>query len=174
MPAPGTNRKGRVLIFCGVPGSGKTTIARLVAQALGSAVHIQADTFRFMIPRPAYTFVEGRFVYESMFLVGRQALKSGYDAILDATFLKEDYRQEAENNLARYCSSSTVVCVTCDLEVAKARNLAREPVVPEASFERLAGAFEEPDEGIFVRSDKRTPESAADYIVHKVGKRFTG
>jgi predicted kinase len=78
------------VIFCGIPGSGKTTIAHLVAEAMGSAVHIQTDTLRFMIPKPAYTWPEARFVYESIFLVGRQALQSGYDAILDGTFPKED------------------------------------------------------------------------------------
>jgi predicted kinase len=157
------------LIFCGIPGSGKTTIARLVASAIGSAVHIQADTIRFMIPEPAYTWAEAKFVYESMFQIGRQALKSGYDVILDGTFLKEDYRAEAVRKLGRYCSSATVVCIKCDTEVARARNSQRNAAVPEASFNRLAGTFERPKKAIFVRSDRRTAESAAAYVLHRLG-----
>jgi predicted kinase len=157
------------LIFCGIPGSGKTTIARLVATAIGSAVHIQTDTIRSMIPEPAYTWAEARFVYESMFQVGRQALKGGYDVILDGTFLKEDYRAEAEKKLGRYCSSAIVVCITCDAEVARARNSQRSATVPEASFNRLSAIFERPKKAIFVRSDGRTAESAATYILHRLG-----
>jgi predicted kinase len=161
------------LIFCGIPGSGKTTIARLVATAIGSAVHIQTDTIRFMIPEPAYTWAEARFVYESMFQVGRQALKMGYDVILDGTFLKEDYRAEAERKLGRYCSSAIVVCVTCDTEVARVRNSQRNATVPEASFNRLSATFERPKKAIFVRSDGRTPESAAAYLLHRLGSGET-
>ena len=164
-----TNTKGRLLIFCGIPGSGKTTIARLVAEALGSAAHIQTDTIRLMIPAPAYTWEEARFVYESMFLVGRQALKSGYDAILDGTFLREDYRAEAETKLLRYFSSSDVICVLCDPELARARNSQRETAVPDASFDRLSASFERPRSALFVHSDKGTPEEAADYLLRRLG-----
>lgn len=123
-----------------------------------------------MIPAPSYTRAEARFVYESVFLVGRQALKSGYDAILDGTFLKEDYRAEAEMKLARYCSDAFVVCVLCDKEVARRRNSHRDTSVPDASFDRLAASFEKPENAIFVRSDSTAPESAAHYILRAVAK----
>jgi predicted kinase len=165
----GTKTKGRLLIFCGIPGSGKTTIARIVAPALGRAVHVQTDTLRLMIPAPEYTWAEAKFVYESVFLVGRQALKSGYDTILDGTFLREDYRAEAEGKLARYCSSSDVVCVVCDPEVARARNSLRATTVPEASFDRLSASFERPRRALFVHTDKGTPEEAADYLLRRLG-----
>lgn len=128
-------------------------------------MHIQTDTLRFMIPKPAYTWPEARFVYESVFLVGRQALQSGYDAILDGTFLKEDYRAEAQERLKRYYAAVTIVCVVCDLEVAKARNLQRNVTVPDASFSRLAASFERPKKAIFVHSDTHTPGSAARYVL---------
>ena len=133
-------------------------------------MHIQTDALRFMIPVPAYTWKEARFVYEAMFLVGRQALKSGYDAILDGTFLKEDYRTEARRKLARYCSAAFVVCVLCDVEVARARNSQRGPTVPDASFNRLSASFEKPRDAIFVHSDRRTPESAAGYLLRTLGR----
>ena len=164
-----TTTKGRLLIFCGVPGSGKTTIAHLVAESIGSAIHIQTDALRFMIPTPSYTAVESKLVYQCMFMVGREALKSGYDAILDGTFLKEDYRSEAVGKLSRYCSSCHVVCVLCDREVARKRNSQRSAIVPDASFDRMSASFEKPKNAILVHSDRRTAESAARYVLRKLG-----
>jgi predicted kinase len=137
-------------------------------------VHIQTDAVRSMVSSPAYTWEEAKFVYESAFLVGRQALKSGYDAILDGTFLREDYRAEAERRLSRYCSSSDVVCVLCDPELARTRNSQRETTVPDASFDRLGASFERPRTAIFVRSDRGTPEEAAGYVIHRLGLDGSG
>jgi predicted kinase len=169
-----TKTKGRLLIFCGIPGSGKTTIARIVAAALGRAVHVQTDALRLMIPAPEYTWAEAKLVYESAFVVGRQALKSGYDAILDGTFLRDEYRAEAEGRLARYCSSSDVVCVLCDREVARVRNSQRETTVPDASFDRLSASFERPRRAVFVRTDRGTPEQAAGYVIRRLAIERSG
>lgn len=139
-----------------------------MASRLGSAVHIQTDVIRSMIPAPVYTRAEARFVYEAMFLVGLQALKSGYDAILDATFLREDYRSEARRKLGGYAFDVFTVCVLCDPRVAMARNAAREPAVPEASLRRLAASFERPEDAIFVRSDRVSPEKASEAILRRV------
>jgi len=166
-----TKKKGRLLIFCGIPGSGKTTIARLVAKELGSAVHVQTDTIRFMIAVPAYDWPEGRFVYESMFLVGREALKRGYDVILDGTFLKEHYREEALQKLGHHYSLAFVVCVVAEEEVAMERNTLREAVVPEESFRRLAASFEMPKKAIVVRSDEMPQESAAKFVLESLVRR---
>jgi len=159
------------VIFCGIPGSGKTTIAHLVAGGLSQSVHIQTDNIRFMISAPAYTREESKFVYGAMFLVGREALKRGYDVILDGTFLKDDYRQEALEKLQRYYSSAAVVCVVCDLETARERNASRNAVVPQESFIRLSNSFERPKRGILVDSGKRDAESASRYVLHRLRRR---
>jgi predicted kinase len=133
-------------------------------------VHVQTDALRSMIPEPDYSWAEGRFVYESMYLVGRQALKSRYDVILDGTFLKEGYRSEAEMRLKRHCADRNVVCVLCDRDIARERNADRENAIPEDSFDRLSAAFEKPASAIFVSSDRMTPAAAASHILESMGK----
>ena len=142
-----------------------------MAASIGSVVHVQTDTIRFMIPSPSYTWPESRFVYEATFLVGIRALKSGYDVILDGTFLKEDYRVEAETKLGRWYSVSIVVCIVCDREVARTRNLQRHARIPAESFNRLSDSFEKPKKGIVIHSDDQSIEAAAASVLRGLERR---
>ena len=165
------------MIFCGIPGSGKTTIALLVAGGLCPAVHIQTDGIRSMINRPSYSWAEARFVYESAFLVAREALRRGYDSILDGTFLREEHRREAIRKLGWYSSSSLVVWVSCDIETARKRNISRGVAVPQDSFERLSGRFERPNKGLVLDTKTTGPDAAAKVVLSRLarsGGRETG
>src|SRR5207245_10421111 len=128
-----------LVMLCGITGSGKTTIARLVAKNLRDCFHIQTDTHRSMISRPGYTKEESALVYKDCILIAREALKAGYDAILDGTFLRDEYRDEAVEKLSRYFSSHLVVYVACDPETAYRRNLSRWDRLPTT---RLASRCE--------------------------------
>lgn len=64
----------KLLIFCGIPGTGKSTIAKLVAARLEGTVHIQTDAVRSMISNPAYTNGESEFVYAICVLMAGEAL----------------------------------------------------------------------------------------------------
>ena len=159
--------KSRLILFCGLPSSGKSTIARLVASELGNAVHIQTDIIRYMFPKPSYTRDESSFVYSAMFQVGKEALRRGFDAILDATFLKEDYRAEAVRKLSRFYSKIYIIGVTCALDTVVARNNRRKgaEVVPTETLLRFHSMYENPKNAIVVDSDKLAPESSARFIL---------
>ncbi len=160
---------GRLVIFCGIPGSGKTTIAQIVAENLRDCFHIQTDTLRFMISRPGYTGEESELVYKGCILLAREALKAGYDAILDGTFLRDEYRDEAIEKLSRYFSSYLVVYVACDPETAYRRNASRRERVPKKSFHRLYETMQEPTNALRIDSERTRPKEAAGAILLQLG-----
>lgn len=166
--------KGSLIVFCGLPSSGKTTIARLIASQLKNTVHVQTDTLRFMFPKPSYSREESTFVYNAMFQVGKEALRRGFNVIFDATFLKEDYRSEAATKLARYYSSITYVAVTCNLHLILERNQHRKglEVVSRETILRFHRMFEKPKNAIVVNSSIRTPQDSAQFILRKLEKNF--
>ena len=159
----------RLVIFCGIPGSGKTTIARLVAKDLRDCFHIQTDTLRSMISRPGYTKEESELVYRDCILIAREGLKAGYDAILDGTFLRDEYRDEAIEKLSRYFSSYLIVYVACDPRTAYRRNLSRRERVPKKSFLRLYEMMQEPINALRIDSARTRPREAASAILLQLG-----
>jgi len=162
---------GRLVIFCGIPGSGKTTIARIVAKNLRDCFHIQTDTLRSMISRPGYTKEESALVYKGCILIAREALRAGYDAILDGTFLRDEYRDEAVEKLSRYFSTHLVVYVACDPKTAYRRNLSRRERVPKKSFLRLYEMMQAPVSALRIDSAMTRPREAARAILLQIGVR---
>jgi predicted kinase len=151
----------RLLLFCGIPGSGKTTIATIVAQRLSRAVLVQTDSVRAMIAHPKYAGGESRFVYGAALSIAGEALRSRYDAILDGTFPKEEFRREALSSLSRLSAWQLVVHVTCDPELALQRNAARKEVVPEETIVRIYQHFEVPRNAVTLDTGRLGPADAA-------------
>jgi len=158
---------GRLIIFCGIPGSGKTSIARIVARKDPTTVHIQTDAIRAMIAKPTFGADESDFVYRACVEVAKEALDKGYTAILDATFGSARRREATLAPLANSYSRIDFVHVKCHLETALRRNAARssEAVVPEQTVRDMLSTFEAPFPSFVVDTSKITPEAAAGLII---------
>jgi predicted kinase len=157
---------GRLLLFCGIPGSGKTTIANLVAKKYPGSVHIQTDIIRAMITEPKFNMEESELVYQACVAAAKEALNTGRLVILDATFGTKRRRESTLSALAGHCSSVDLIHIKCDLEVALRRNSARPTgsAVPEASVRSIDSMFEAPSPAITVDNSTTEPEAAAKAI----------
>ena len=162
-------RHGRLILLCGIPGSGKTTIGKAVGAKLNGHVHVQTDTVRAMLGKAEYTHDESKFVYAAVTAVAEEALGNGYDVILDATFPREEYRRGALSRLGELFERSLVAWVWCDPMVAYQRNSKRAETVPLESFMRLWRSFEPPSGALVIDSMALSPEQAAEKILAAIG-----
>lgn len=85
----------RLLAVCGLPGSGKSTVSRILATRLG-AVWLRTDVIRKeLFPAPTYSAAESARVYDRFFAQARRALQGGDSVVLDATFSQAAGREQA-------------------------------------------------------------------------------
>jgi len=157
--------KGRLVVFCGIPGSGKTTIAKLVANSFRDSIVIETDDVRRMLTHPSFSPDESKWVYSACFAIAKEALKAGYFVFLDGTFLREEYRLEARMLLRRYYNRADTVWVRCGIETALQRNSARNAVVPAVKVKAMFDAFETPPVAVRIDSSRMAPEAASRRVV---------
>lgn len=146
-----------VIIFCGVPGSGKTTISEILARGLEDF-----GTVKFIVSDEV-----SRKVYTRIFKLLKDNLE-GVDYILvDATFFKKSWRQIV-NSLAG--KEHVFTCyLHCPLEICLKRNRARDPSLPEKVIHIISKEMEPPSHpDISVDTETVKPKEAACEILRKI------
>jgi adenylylsulfate kinase-like enzyme len=119
---------GLVVWFCGLPGSGKTTIARGVYQKLQAEstssrwTIVSMDSIRQKIfPNPSYSDQERDAAYRALVLVANLLSRNGISVLLDATAHKKVWRELARQECPRFVE----IYVRCPMEVCIARETQR-------------------------------------------------
>ena len=112
-----------LIIFSGLPATGKTTIAREVAKKTG-AVIIRTDVIRkelFAVPK--YTEEEKEQVYNEMFLRAEKVLTKGQTVILDANFYLQSLRNRARDVARKFEKKFFIVeCMLDEKKVLERMN----------------------------------------------------
>jgi len=125
----------RLLVVTGLPGVGKTTVAREFADRLDGRL-IRTDTVRTdCFDDPAYTAAERRTVYDEVFSRARETVERGRTAVLDGTFRKRVDRERAVGVAGAADATLGVVAVECEGSVAESRIAAREDDESDADVE---------------------------------------
>ncbi len=83
-----------LILVCGLPATGKSTIALKLAKRIGATL-LRTDIIRKEIfSAPSYSKEEKELVYRIMFLVAKYLLRSGKRVVIDGTFYKKAFREE--------------------------------------------------------------------------------
>lgn len=119
----------RLFIFAGLPGSGKTTLARQLARRL-NAVHLRIDTIEQGLRDLCNVTVEGEG-YRLAYRIAADNLQLGTDVVADSCNPIELTRREWEDVATANGATFTNIEVTCsDIEEHRRRVESRVSDVP--------------------------------------------
>ncbi len=118
---PSLTGRAALIVMVGAPGTGKSFLARLIAEAVG-AVLIQTDAVRKeLFPQPRYTNRETKAVYTESRRRLDAELAAGRRVIFDATNLREHRRAPLYEVGERAGAVVAVVRAYAPDEVVRAR-----------------------------------------------------
>jgi predicted kinase len=110
-----------IIIICGLPGVGKSSLAKELATLI-RAVVLSTDKIRKeLISKPTYRKQERNLIYDIMLLLARYLHDARINCILDATFNTENSRKELKKNLNLDSPQINIVECTCPEHIVISR-----------------------------------------------------
>jgi predicted kinase len=133
-----------LIVICGLQGTGKTTVARRIIEKM-QAVLLRTDVIRKELKNFQYTEEAKQLVYEEMFSRAKTLLQEGKNVVLDATFIRQKNRDQAQQLASEVNADFQIILVVSSDEAVKQRIKERVGDESEAGFEQYLnskGAFE--------------------------------
>jgi len=123
-----------IIIICGLPGVGKTTVAKELAPLL-NAVILSTDKIRKeLFSKPMYGRRERRLIYDVMILMAKYLDMVGINCILDATFTRESSRREIKKKLGLASKDIHIIECICPEDIVLSRLRQRKNDYSDADF----------------------------------------
>jgi len=105
----------------GIPGSGKSTIAKKIAKKL-KAGYLRLDDIRKVItPKPTYSGKERKMVYKALALIASKVYEKGSNVVIDATDNLNIGRPAARKLIRNF----HVVQLKCPVAICEKREMKR-------------------------------------------------
>lgn len=88
-----------IILICGYPGVGKTTLANELASYIDAVVLSSDKVRKELIDKPSYTEEEKSLVYNILLLISKYLHNARINCILDATFNSQRSREDVKKRL---------------------------------------------------------------------------
>ena len=142
-----------LLVFCGVPSSGKSTLARRTAEILEekfqySTAVVASDAFRRMLPTYERTFEPGLedFVRGATYRAIQEALRWKLIVISDDMNYYRSIRRQLKRIAERAKAHFGIIYLTTPLETALKWNSQRGTLIPDSLIEEVYQKLDRPGE----------------------------
>lgn len=158
-------------VVCGLPGVGKSTVARAIADRVDATV-LRTDVIRKdLFSDPTYTSAETVAVYDELLTRAFERLDVGESVVLDATFKTSERRIQARDLATQVGATFRLVRVTCDESVLEQRIRERDGV-SDADFDvhvEFRDRFEPLELDHLVVDNSGSPATTADRVARAFG-----
>lgn len=163
-----------IVLVCGLPGVGKTSISKELAK-LTKWVVLSTDKIRKdLIPNPTYSTQEKRLTYDALVLIAKYLHESGTNCILDGTFNTKYSREEIKKKLNLTSQQICIVECICpeDIVIARIKNRKNDYSDADASIYRSMKATYQPieEEHIVVDTSQQSPSINAAKIINHISR----
>lgn len=123
-----------IIIICGLPGVGKTTVAKGLAPLINAVVLATDKIRKELFSKPMYGQRERRLIYDVMILMAKYLDKAGINCILDATFTRERSRREIKKKLGLASKDIHIIECICPEDIVLSRLRQRKQDYSDADF----------------------------------------
>ncbi|MCL5411192.1 MAG: ATP-binding protein [Patescibacteria group bacterium] len=146
-------------MFCGIPGCGKTTIAKQLVENLQKVGTVKRFTSDELKPP----------VYEKFFKLLKENLGKFNFLIFDATFYKKRWQKKLVA-LAKGEKAITVY-VYCSLKTAIERNKSRKSHIPEQAIRSISRKMEAPENPeVIINTESLSTNESVEEIIKEIKK----
>ncbi len=143
--------KPQLYLLVGYPGSGKTTVSKIINQLTG-ATHIWTDwERRSMFEQPTHSATENSQLYDYLNTMAAQLLSEGKSVIFDTNFNFFKDRQHLRDIAAANGAETVVIWMTTSKTLAKKRAVQMATArngylagMTSEQFDRIAGHLQPP------------------------------
>ena len=123
-----------IIVICGLPGVGKTTLAKDIAPLVNGVLLSTDKITKELFSRPTYGREERKLIYDAMILIAKYLHKAGINCILDATFTRESSRLEIKKKLGLASKDFHIIECICPEDIILSRLRERKYDYSDADF----------------------------------------
>jgi len=125
---------GRLVVVCGLPGVGKTTVAERIAERVDGRIRRTDVIRKELFDDPEYTDAETEAVYAELLARASADVDAGDAVVHDATFADARFRADARETAAAAAAEFDLVDVAGDEAVVE-RRIERRDGISDADFD---------------------------------------
>ncbi|MHB8546393.1 MAG: AAA family ATPase [Nitrosotalea sp.] len=163
-----------LVIICGLPGVGKTTLAKSLAPLIDGIVLSSDKIRKELFSSPTYSQTEQKAVFDTMVTAAKNLSDAGTNCILDATFNKEQSRVEVKKRLGLADNQFHIIECSCPEDIIMSRLESRKNDYSDATVQvyQKMKSIREPVKVEHITLDTMlTPEENARKAIDYISKR---